>query len=52
MTAINASTTTKTLSQLAAEVNDGCTEIIIVNDDSKNAVLVSECKPYDPNEAW
>ena len=42
MTAINASTTTKTLSQLAAEVNDGCTQIIILNDDGKNAVLVSE----------
>ena len=42
MTAINASTTTKTLSQLTAEVNDGCTEIIIVNDDGKNAILLSE----------
>ncbi len=42
MTAINASTTTKTLSQLAEEVNDGCTQIIIVNGDGKNAVLVSE----------
>ena len=52
MTAINASTTTKTLSQLVAEVNDSCNQIIIVNDDGKNAVLVSECKPYDPNETW
>ena len=42
MTAINASTTTKTLSQLVAEVNDSCNQIIIVNDDGKNAVLVSE----------
>ena len=42
MTAINASTTTKTLSQLVTEVNDGCTQVIIVNDDGKNAVLVSE----------
>ena len=42
MTAINASTTTKTLSQLVAEVNDSYNQIIIVNDDGKNAVLVSE----------
>ncbi len=42
MTAINASTTTKTLSQLVTEVNDSCDQIIIVNDDGKNAVIVSE----------
>lgn len=42
MTAINASTTTKTISQLAKEVNDYSMPIIIVNDDGKNAVLVSE----------
>ena len=42
MTAINASTTTKTLSQLVTEVNDACNHIIIVNDDGKNAVIVSE----------
>lgn len=42
MTAINASTTTKTLSQLATEVNDSCDQIIIVNDDGRNAVIVSE----------
>ena len=42
MTAINASTTTKTISQLAAEVNDSSRPVIIVNDDGRNAVLVSE----------
>ena len=42
MTAINASTTAKTLSQLAAEVNDSSIPVIIVNDDGRNAVLISE----------
>lgn len=45
MTAINASTTTKTLSQLVTEVNDSCDQIIIVNDDGRNAVII-------PEEEW
>ena len=42
MTAVNASTTTKTISQLALEVNDSCRPLIIVNDDGRNTALVSE----------
>ena len=42
MTATTLAAAQKNLAQLVADVNDGSTQVIIVNDDGKNAVLVSE----------
>ncbi|MBQ7665202.1 MAG: type II toxin-antitoxin system Phd/YefM family antitoxin [Synergistaceae bacterium] len=42
MTATTIAAAQKNLAQLVTDVTDGCTQIILVNDDGKNAVLVSE----------
>ena len=42
MTATTLTRAKENLAQLVSDVNYGCSPVIIVNDDGKNAVLISE----------
>ena len=42
MTATTTALAQKNLAQLIEDVNDGCTQVFIVNEDGKSAVLISE----------